>query len=150
MISREQALKKVHNARYFSTESVLRDVKPITDPESRGKLIEWVEALRSDKYRQTKRGLYDVATGGFCCLGVYASAVDHTPLHKIRGGYLGGTTKSDFEERFARNNPATIQNAFAELNDSGSFTFNDIADIIEAIFLAPVNDEAAKPEEVPA
>lgn len=80
----------------------------------------WVEALRSGKYRQTRREFEDQV--GFCCLGV---------LCKVAGvstssGPLGNNW--EFVDSHVGNGTSW---KLAMMNDSGEMTFHDIADYIE-------------------
>jgi len=85
----------------------------------------WVAALRSDKYRQGTTELKYKNDEGtfFCCLGVLRDL--YPAVRRDRGG---GELLS----------PATCglskatQESLAQKNDSGHYSFEDIADFIES------------------
>ena len=98
--------------------------------------IQWVEALRSGKYAQTKKALRDDA--GFCCLGVLCDVLkDHPDVQGrwVNGGFL--VNKATVPNK---SYPSEIVCSLAGLeyggdslsimNDGGK-TFNEIADYIE-------------------
>lgn len=91
---------------------------------------EWVAALRSDKYIQGSGGLRD-AFNGFCCLGVLADIL----VKKGKGQWAGASYLVDgvYFNAFLDIDylKQRIQIELAEMNDSGSFDFNDIAQFIE-------------------
>lgn len=89
----------------------------------------WVEALRSGRYQQG-RG-YLRKDGKYCCLGVLCDVVDST-------GWDGDT----FNERFSLlpyelkqrlNISNAVEDKLTDMNDSGDYTFNEIADWIEVL-----------------
>ena len=117
----------------------------------------WVDALRSGTYAQTQCTLQD--NSGFCCLGVACDifiAAENLKLDDsgyMWGGLPGAQPKapawlknihSDFRKKTGLD--------FSQLNDGGlgnfdtdiaeiylkSFTFDEIADIIEAIYIHEV------------
>lgn len=108
----------------------------------------WVEALRSDKYKQARNGLHRVGpwSEGFCCLGVacdlYQREVGDLHVDSLETGwkqYDGnsgmlppkvqlwlGLTTSDGE--FTVND---VPSALTTINDNGG-KFSEIADLIES------------------
>lgn len=96
----------------------------------------WVKALRSGKYKQTKRLLQDV--NGHCCLGVLCEISPTKPLMNSSKFLSGNTLIS--QERVQ--NWAELQSSagntdddhsLASLNDEG-YTFDEIADIIQLLW----------------
>lgn len=118
---------------------------------------QWIEALRSEKYSQGHGMLRDLADN-FCCLGVLCDIKDPSKWEDLGidedeegdDGYFGpfGTYLEDdsyapddlinevFEGEQLATNPYpegrySVQEWLSELNDSGKYTFKDIADLIE-------------------
>lgn len=98
---------------------------------------EWVDALRSGKYKQT-RGKLKSRAGGFCCLGVLCEVMGIKPVWRsedkspVHGEYL-----YDSEECILTHNlrlRAGIspheEGALIDLNDNGK-KFPEIANWIE-------------------
>lgn len=94
---------------------------------------EWVAALRSGAYKQGDGGLR--CADSYCCLGVLADVL----VKKGKGvwletdefdGYVleGKTYEAYLDEDYFNYDK---QSYLARLNDSGDFTFLDIAKIIE-------------------
>lgn len=97
---------------------------------------EWLEALRSGKYKQTRKHLHKGE--GYCCLGVACEvagipsdkglpAPDGEPCWTYLG-YLGVLPDCLMVEDFAHTPAAET---FIRMNDSGA-TFTEIADKIES------------------
>lgn len=92
----------------------------------------WVQALRSGDYEQGMGTL--CKDGKYCCLGVLGEVLD-LPKEKNEYGrtyYNGNSTYlylTDGGEFL--NLPLVKQVPLADMNDSGRYTFNDIADYIE-------------------
>ena len=84
---------------------------------------DWIEALRSGKYKQGRLALYEPYTEAYCCLGVLCKVAgkDHNPEDDIGGAYDWMLTVL----------PKGIQ-LFTDMNDREDKTFNEIADYIEA------------------
>ncbi len=126
-------------------------------PEVKAK---WLEALRSGRYTQCNGRLHKNGVG-HCCLGVLCEvmelpqeAVQHEPGYSfqvMRYAYKGATASDVLPSGLAHDlgitgagtlnhpvpNPAAPSNPFHalwELNDSGDFSFAQIADIIEEQF----------------
>lgn len=116
----------------------------------------WVEALKSDKYNQTKGCLKN--NEGYCCLGVYADLCGvswhrepndelyyfHNPDNDYRSSHIDDFLNSsmtkqlgllDSEGSMAHGKSIetddNVYYSLAELNDSGKFSFTDIAKLIE-------------------
>jgi hypothetical protein len=113
---------------------------------------QWIDALRSGKYQQAKHKLK--GEDGFCCLGVLCDVYDPNSwgrLEEIKDDVFGYNFKGfspalppdalckgfpdenptgmlPFRSRFERDLSLTI------LNDSGEFTFDQIADVIQYFF----------------
>lgn len=97
----------------------------------------WVDALRSDKYKQGRFSLQSPT--GFCCLGVACKVAEENGVHveycvnsinRLFGGCLA--SQPDVQEWLqlkTATGKCTI-GYLSSLNDSGS-TFSEIADIIE-------------------
>ena len=112
----------------------------------------WIEALRSGKYNQTKRALNN--SSGFCCLGVSCDVL--IPKEKLDFGaniYIAGSVP--LEQKFAPKWLKQINSDFKRktkyelvtlndsgINDSGNhltpFTFDEIADLLEAVYILKV------------
>jgi hypothetical protein len=104
----------------------------------------WVDALRSGEYAQTKELLRD--DEGYCCLGVLCD------LHRRRtgeGDWAGSAYRVDdrpeqwsetvlpnpvMEWAYVRSDPTDVNSGefFTQLNDDKGYTFDQLADIIEA------------------
>ena len=107
----------------------------------------WVAALRSGKFKQTKKVLFDQSSGGFCCLGVMCSLkgikkselegvsfpqdvrsfddafnIDPTTHDFFHGMNNGDAWKVPYRGRMCSLN---------ELNDFEGLTFKQIANIID-------------------
>ncbi len=97
---------------------------------------EWVEALRSGKYKQSQAVLN--CDAGFCCLGVLADLAgakwedyqdsDYPGLKKffVQGDYWYGSIPPEMLP-----NKHLSKHTLINMNDSGE-TFSEIADCIEA------------------
>lgn len=113
----------------------------------------WVRALRSGKYKQTDSALQD--SKGFCCLGVACDILIPTKYKRIDSqGFLVGTfpPAQDGAPRWLKNVDrdfnSRFQGSFFEssaltfLNDSGNYTFDEIADLIQLVYLEGALDES--------
>lgn len=116
----------------------------------------WLTALRSGDYKQAQGALKD--NTGFCCLGVLCDVYDKEHkqdnwtensigdgLHINSHGLPSATVMKwaglpTDETSLGDNNPktsiphskyTTMRLGVADLNDSGNYNFNQIADIIE-------------------
>lgn len=102
----------------------------------------WVKALRSGKYQQDTSQLQTKM--GFCCLGVACEIFSHDPIRTSDGRLTGGfpytyrgaplwleKINDDFGNR--------VQGfILSVLNDEEKFTFNEIADCLEAVYIHKV------------
>ncbi len=105
----------------------------------------WVAALRSGDYQQTTGQLRD-DDNAFCCLGVLCNihAQDHPEfaakqrapgMYDAQLCFLGKTVQKWAQAReyvpIDLTNRDGVAISLVGLNDSGEFTFNQIADVIE-------------------
>lgn len=98
--------------------------------------ILWLEALRSGRYKQTRRQLRDAE--GFCCLGVLCDISGFGKWDQ-NGYYRRGLSGRhldlpSFVAEWANlpSHPcASDGTPLADLNDNAGLTFPQIADIIE-------------------
>jgi hypothetical protein len=111
---------------------------------------QWMEALRSGKFEQTNAVLQDNV--GYCCLGVACKIlIDPKKLYKEDGKIYGGLPNQhynapkwlqeideDFKERtkdindyYGNSGSKFITN----LNDDLKLSFEEIADVLEAVYL---------------
>lgn len=109
----------------------------------------WCKALRSGKFRKTKNKLQD--ENGYCCLGV--ACVLFIPKRKLKTtvtvnglSYIVGYAAED-----QTHSPQWLKDVnslffqitnehLSVLNDSKEFTFDEIADLLEAVFIHKVLD----------
>lgn len=118
----------------------------------------WIKALRSGEYAQTKGALQD--NEGFCCLGVACKAlIPPTKQRKQENGLLFGGVIDYLDQPAAPSWLAKIDSDFSAttgyslvtLNDSGvwidgashRFSFDEIADLLEAVYVFKVLDDEA-------
>lgn len=135
-------------------------ITPITDPKERAKIEAWIAALRSGTYAQTTGTLCRTTDrsddlgrkykAGYCCLGVYAHAVLNIapdalgycmPPNKWQTapyGWEGESLPGAFPREFSE----SLQCFFAFLNDNLAFTFAQIADVAQILFLDPREEKA--------
>lgn len=116
----------------------------------------WVEALRSGNYSQTKQVLYDEGTDSYCCLGVACVVAKENgcevQLPEVFDAYTDETLPWEVAEWFGiwdidagtdyAGNPelalmekedGTFEwRRAAALNDDENWTFEQIADAVEA------------------
>ena len=101
-------------------------------------IAKWVKALRSGKYKQTKRALQN--KNGFCCLGV-ACVVFIKKEKRSKITYLLGIMPR--HQTFAPEWLKYVNTDFAErtglslsnMNDDHRYSFSEIADILEAVYI---------------
>ncbi len=110
----------------------------------------WIDALRSGEYIQTHGLLQD--KDGYCCLGVACKLfIPHDQLEmKMNSNYISGGNPADqtncpewlmyIDRKF--NNKT--KSGFVTLNDNERFTFDEIADCIQAVYIEGVLDEETK------
>lgn len=114
---------------------------------SKSNIKKWCKALRSGKYKQTKRFLQD--NNGFCCLGVACDIFINKKEQVLKSnktlyGYVPENQKAspkwlkDIEDEFA--NITNI--SLVSLNDSSelNMSFDEIADVLEAVYIHEVLD----------
>ena len=94
---------------------------------------QWVEALRSGKFRQGAGALYEDRT--YCCLGVLCkvSGMDARSIRKVTDPDEDGTTNSTLGPELLKKFGLTDEEQchLAEMNDDGK-SFKVIADHIDA------------------
>lgn len=103
----------------------------------------WANALRSGKYSQTQRVLQD--SKGYCCLGVACEIFIPKSKRILNNvGQLAGVIPSDQKKV-----PTWLKDVeyhqlpiymddniyLTELNDTYDFSFDEIADIIELVYV---------------
>lgn len=116
-------------------------------------LTAWLQALRSGDYRQGTGSLY--SNGKYCCLGVlvkiqgllgsgehasFGSLNASNPLFPVLGhiGAFPPTVRVEYLP-----DPGSLMDhsgsakTLVTLNDSAGFTFPEIADILEALYIEP-------------
>lgn len=100
----------------------------------------WVKALRSGKYKQTKRALQD--SSGFCCLGVACKVFIPTKkiVKKENGTMMGAIPSSQpsaptWLKRISPDVGNQTGLSLMKLNDIEKFTFDEIADVLEAVYI---------------
>jgi hypothetical protein len=96
----------------------------------------WIDALRSGKYEQTERRLR--LADRFCCLGVLCDlqpnanwvketlSVDSIQIYSFEGAVSTPTDSLLAQYKI------TSAYEFTHLNDNKNYTFNEIADAVEA------------------
>jgi hypothetical protein len=98
---------------------------------------EWVKALRSGKYEQTKNVLYNADRNAFCCLGV-ACDISGLPPEKWHGSDYTVLPQEVREKLNLSSNYGRFRfdganyMSLVKCNDSLGYSFDQIADIIEA------------------
>lgn len=110
---------------------------------------QWIAALRSGEYKQTRGNLY--RCGRYCCLGVLCDLAEKAGVVEIRqvNGHVAYGTNDEFAYALDSTDvlPKSVQAwaglddenpapegsdyALSEYNDSLGRDFNDIADLIE-------------------
>jgi hypothetical protein len=113
------------DARNFTYNALERFPKLL--PETK---MQWVKSLRSGKFRQGRRYLFDIQTG-YCCLGVYGTclgiSIDDMILNPLLPHDVFAKTLVD---PLSYHEDGT-QCAFSLFNDVYKLSFYDIATIIE-------------------
>lgn len=119
-----------------------------TEP-TKAQIKKWCNALRSGEYRQAT-GALQKWDNGYCCLGV--ACVTFTPKEKLRinesTGFLFGILPSKHSQKNVPKWIFYINSNFSEktgeelwrLNDTNKLTFDEIADLLEAVYLHRVLD----------
>lgn len=100
----------------------------------------WIEALRSGKYSQTIRELQNET--GYCCLGVACKVIipiTHQELNENKTLVGGFPTAQRHSPNWLKdiNNDVNdkLGKSLSSLNDNYGVTFNEIADIIELVYI---------------
>ena len=107
---------------------------------------EWIDALRSGKFKQGKRLLHDLETDTYCCLGVLCKIAELNENEEIdyddkkvgifidneycKDKYFLPTT---FRIKFGISN--IIQDILINKNDGDNYSFEEIANYLEQITL---------------
>lgn len=128
-------------------------------------ILKWTKALRSGKYKQTQGALHNKK--GYCCLGVACELF--IPKHKrittksYSKLYITGSQpydqpscpewlkniNYDFPIKLKDASPFTSNNSkydndrifsLVDLNDFQEFTFDEIADILELVYIHKILD----------
>ena len=102
----------------------------------------WIQALRSGKYKQGRLVLHNVLNDSYCCLGVACAlfaeqlnlTTTHTEFSISYNDYLSLAPDDVVEllqlvDRSGSNKKNS--NSLAALNDSGKYSFDQIADELE-------------------
>lgn len=117
--------------------------EPVFNPITKKQKQEWIEALRSGKYKQGRSQLKrtEGSCEQFCCLGVLGDINDvlvpcygvreSLPVGKVsdNAGVLSTRTKSfDYQPLFL---PNEVQEKLYQLNDRDKWPFDKIATYID-------------------
>jgi len=109
------------------------------------KIETWIEVLRSGLYKQTKGKLQDHK--GFCCLGVACDIfISEQDIERSYENFLVGSVPGSQED-----SPSWLKvinwdfdvktsKSLTGLNDDGGFTFDEIADLLQAVYIEKVLD----------
>lgn len=110
-------------------------------------ILKWTAALRSGRYKQTTDSLQD--GHGYCCLGV--ACKEFIPEEELRltddEAVISGELPIDQPEapywlRYINTEFAMITSlGLSDLNDNEDFTFDEIADVLEAVYVHKVLEE---------
>lgn len=87
----------------------------------------WIEALKSDNYKQAKGILYNSYTNGYCCLGVLLEVAGYD-----KHLYYGMGKVSYWLGEDHRLLPQALEDEVILMNDDGT-SFKDIANYIEKV-----------------
>ena len=94
----------------------------------------WVNALRGGKYKQGRDWLHSFYDNSFCCLGVLDEIFPELDLSGGHSGVLYNYSEIGFNSENGKIGDTSLDS----LNDSGNFTFDEIADIIQAEYILKV------------
>ena len=101
--------------------------------------VKWSNALRSGKYKQ---GYSALQFGDkFCCLGVGCKIfIPPSKLRKYKGSITGGFPMAqehapNWLQNINEDLESKIGISFSLLNDGRSFTFDEIADVIDLVYV---------------
>ncbi len=101
----------------------------------------WIQALRSNEYKQSFGCLQ--SSNGYCCLGVACKVLtpEDQQQKRTNSNELYGVMPTDQEfapewlKTFNFYFKQKFDKSLATMNDSGEYSFNDIADLIEKEFV---------------
>jgi hypothetical protein len=105
-------------------------------------LKKWIAALDSGKFSQTTSTMH--GPKGYCCLGVGCAVLIKEPIRQF-GYIIGGfPTQQPHAPKWFR----SINGNFAEnvgftlsyLNDSGQYSFTEIATLLELVYIHKILD----------
>lgn len=105
-------------------------------------ITKWVKALRSGEYKQTRGMLQN--NKGFCCLGVackiFISEKNQTLNDNdlLYGGLVDQLNATQWLKNINGNFNNKTQKTFIKLNDIDKLTFDEIADLLEAVYIHKV------------
>lgn len=92
----------------------------------------WIEALRSNLYLQGKEYLYNNKINTYCCLGVAGIVCGLTKEEMNNNEYLNDEIVPEALYGDGEEDTQTIPvQTLVSMNDSGRYSFNQIADFIE-------------------
>lgn len=110
---------------------------------SKKDIKKWCKALRSGEYDQITGQLENEA--GYCCLGVACDIfIDKKDLELNSKGFIKGGSPSSQKNspvwlnKISLLHSAITRTSLVELNDIEGFTFNEIADCLEAVYIHEV------------
>lgn len=120
-------------------------MKEITSEEA----LKWSAALRSGKYKQGKYYLED-SNNEFCCLGVACKVfIPEDKINKRMNGRIYGAYPSCTNQPHAPEWLININNDFfhktsedllSAFNDRFDYSFDEIADLIEMVYVHKILD----------
>lgn len=95
---------------------------------------QWISALRSGTYKQSKKKLYSIATNGYCCLGVACRITDKN-IDLNNRNLITKDMKLDIPEILVypqvTDNTNNLITKLTKMNDKDNKSFSEIADWIE-------------------
>ena len=98
----------------------------------------WADALRSGKYKQGKRMLYNPTTDKYCCLAVLGVVCGLKPIAMDGGDVLDFQLGKDLDVKFKYelDHPEKgSQTLLAQWNDKRyGLSFEEIADLVEVCY----------------
>lgn len=99
----------------------------------------WIDALRLGKYKQTKGMLQ--GREGYCCLGVACDLFIKEDVLRTEQDFIYGFVPRDQPGSpvwLVNNLSINLGHSFAVINDLMDFSFDEIADLIEAVYILEV------------
>ena len=123
---------------------IIHESNTYTEEEIRANRLEWLEALESGKYGQTRGTLK--RSEGFCCLGVVCELFDSSKWAHINNGYvyqldgimLYGHLPAVYQQALAMT--AEVHDRCINLNDWQFFSFISIATYLRDTWNLPKED----------